>query len=37
MRKYKKAKSKGDIGTIRYLVKHKPTLNLSHLIRERYP
>lgn len=37
MRKYKKAKAKGDIGKIQYLARHKPKLSLSHLVRERYP
>jgi pescadillo protein len=37
MRKYKRAKAKGDIGKIKYLSKHKPTLSLTHLVRERYP
>jgi pescadillo protein len=32
-RKYKKAKAKGDIGKIQYLVKHKPQLSLNHLVR----
>jgi pescadillo protein len=36
-KKYKKAKSKGDIGKIQYLVKHKPNMSLNHLVRERYP
>lgn len=36
-KKYKKAKAKGDIGKIRYLVKHKPRLSFNHLVRERYP
>ena len=33
MKKYKKAKAKGDIGKIRYLVTHKPKVNLNHLVR----
>jgi len=33
LRKYKRAKSKGDIGKIKYLVKHKPALSLNHLVR----
>jgi pescadillo protein len=37
MRKYKRAKAKGDIGKIKYLSKHKPILSLTHLVRERYP
>ena len=37
MKKYKKAKAKGDLGKIRYLVRHKPKMNLNHLVRERYP
>lgn len=37
LRKYKKAKAKGDVGSIQYLAKHKPTLSLNHLVRERYP
>ena len=36
-KKYKKAKAKGDIGQIQYLIKHKPKVNLNHLVRERYP
>ena len=31
MKKYKKAKAKGDIGKIRHLVKHKPKVSLNHL------
>lgn len=37
LRKFKKAKAKGDIGKIQYLAKHKPKLSLNHLVRERYP
>ncbi len=37
VRKYKKAKLKGDIGKIRYLASKKPKLNLNHLVKERYP
>ena len=37
LRKYIKAKAKGDIGKIKYLVKHKPKISLNHLVRERYP
>ena len=33
VKKYKKAKAKGDLGKIRYLVKHKPKVSLSHLVR----
>ena len=36
-RKFKKAKAKGNVGNIRYLAKHKPSINLNHLVRERYP
>lgn len=37
LRKYKKAKAKGDVGQIKYLVRHKPKLSMNHLVRERYP
>ena len=37
LRKYIKAKAKGDIGKIKYLVKNKPKISLNHLVRERYP
>lgn len=33
IRKYNKAKAKGDIGKIKYLIKHKPKLSLNHLVR----
>jgi pescadillo protein len=33
LKRYKKAKAKGDIGKIRYLVKHKPQLSFNHLVR----
>jgi pescadillo protein len=33
LKKFKKAKAKGDIGKIQYLAKHKPQLSLSHLVR----
>ncbi len=32
-KKFKKAKSKGDIGKIQYLVKHKPRMSMNHLVR----
>jgi len=37
LKKYKKAKAKGDVGKIKYLISHKPKVSLNHLIRERYP
>lgn len=37
LKKFKKAKAKGDIGKIQYLAKHKPKISLNHLVRERYP
>lgn len=37
LRKFKKAKAKGDVGKIQYLAKHKPKISLNHLVRERYP
>ena len=37
LKKYKRAKAKGEIGNIQYLAKHKPKINLNHLVRERYP
>lgn len=37
LRKYKKAKAKGDVGKIRHLAKNKPKVGLNHLVRERYP
>ncbi len=37
LQKYKKAKAKGDIGQIKYLVRNKPKISLNHLVRERYP
>ena len=36
-KKYIKAKAKGEVGKIQYLAKHKPQINLNHLIKERYP
>ena len=33
IKKYKKAKAKGDIGTIQYLAKHKPRMSMNHLVR----
>jgi pescadillo protein len=33
LRKYKKAKAKGDIGKLRYLSTHKPKVSLNHLVR----
>lgn len=37
LQKYKKAKAKGDVGKIKYLVRNKPKISLNHLVRERYP
>jgi len=37
LKKYKKAKAKGDVGKIKYLISHKLKVSLNHLIRERYP
>lgn len=33
LQKYKRAKAKGDIGKIRYLVRNKPKISLNHLVR----
>jgi hypothetical protein len=33
LQKYKKAKAKGDVGKIKYLVKNKPKISLNHLVR----
>lgn len=33
MQRYRKAKVKGDVGKIKYLVKNKPQLSLNHLVR----
>lgn len=37
LQKYRKAKAKGDVGKIKYLVQNKPKISLNHLVRERYP
>jgi len=33
IKKYKKAKAKGDVGKIQYLAKHKPRMSMNHLVR----
>ena len=33
LRKFKKAKAKGNVGNIRYLAKHKISVSLNHLVR----
>ena len=37
LRKYRRAKARGDIGKVKYLSAHKPRVSLNHLVRERYP
>ena len=37
MRKFKRAKARGDLGKVRYLAQRKPKLSLNHLVRQRYP
>jgi pescadillo protein len=33
LKRFKRAKAKGDIGKIRYLSSHKPKVSLNHLVR----